>query len=130
MGSRWAPISVFLLLFLSLAQATVLWNHHDSEYANETATAGGGTPLKRAEKICQPFTTTFSTQDISRRTGDLPFVAISPMNTYDTKDGNGLHMYLEKPKGKIVTHGHINNIVGEGATINSTFLIRWVRFGH
>lgn len=76
---------------------------------------------RRSSPQCQPMNTTFSSSssDISRSSSS-PFRVISPEGSYST-DEKGLKLYLEKPHGTVHTKGGINDIVAEGATVNSTF---------
>ncbi|TDL19762.1 concanavalin A-like lectin/glucanase [Rickenella mellea] len=83
---------------------------------------------------CNPFSTNFTAGSVSQHplnsyttlqsTGS-PFIAISPRNSYDTASGGGLTLYLRKPKGEVETHDGVNNIVSDGATINSTFVLQY-----
>lgn len=71
----------------------------------------------RAPEQCQPFSTNFkSPSDVSSG-----FVGISPANSYETSDW-GLHMFMRKPDG-VQRNGNVNNVVAEGATLNSTFTL-------
>ena len=79
----------------------------------------------RPTQHCQPFYTTFLPGSVSQLSGVSPFVSVGPSSSYETS-GHGLQMFLTKPRGNIVRQGHINNIVADGATINSTFLMQYV----
>ncbi|KZT07376.1 glycoside hydrolase family 16 protein [Laetiporus sulphureus 93-53] len=70
---------------------------------------------------CQPFKSSFLPQDISQSL-DTQFVAISPSGSYSTGD-NGLELFLDKPRGTITTKNGVNSMVGDGATVNSTFTL-------
>lgn len=74
---------------------------------------------------CTPFHSTFSTSDVSNSEGRAPFIAVSPPGSYKV-DQTGLELYLQKPPGKITTKGGVNNVVAEGATVNSTFTLLFV----
>jgi hypothetical protein len=73
---------------------------------------------RRSSSQCQPF---YSTFDISHGSY-TPFVGVSPRGSYGV-DSNGLALYLEKPKQHVKTKNGVNDVVAEGATINSTFTI-------
>lgn len=49
-----------------------------------------------------------------------PFVPVSPSGSYSAGD-SGLELYMDKPKGRVKTKGGVNDVVAEGATVNSTF---------
>lgn len=68
---------------------------------------------------CQPFETTFAPGVVSASPG-TPFLALSPPDSYST-DAHNLQLYLTKPSGTVTTTDGVNNVVGEGATVNSTF---------
>ncbi|KAI0342971.1 concanavalin A-like lectin/glucanase [Trametopsis cervina] len=76
---------------------------------------------RRSSSQCEPFRSTFKTSDASQtlRKSDS-FVAVSPEGSYNLGPG-GLDLYLEKPDKPVHTKNGVNNIVAEGATINSTF---------
>lgn len=69
---------------------------------------------------CQPFHTTFSSSDAVSRSTGTPFIADSPEGSYAVT-GQGLELYLDRPQGKITRKGGVNNVVADGATVNSTF---------
>ena len=71
---------------------------------------------------CQALNTSFDSSSIISRDGSSAFQAISPEGSYEISD-SGLELYLRRPQGKITTQDGINNIVGDGATINSTFTL-------
>jgi hypothetical protein len=51
-----------------------------------------------------------------------PFVAISSPDSYEVEDGY-LKLFLQKPPGVVTTAGRVNNKLGNGATLNSTFTL-------
>lgn len=79
-------------------------------------------PHLARQSSCQPFQTTFSTQDVSRSGSSAPFVGVSPEGSYVVTE-QGLELYLDRPEGPIHTKDGVNDKVGEGATVNSTFTI-------
>lgn len=82
---------------------------------------GTGTSGPSQQSGCTPFSSTFSSSDVS---SDFytPFIAISPEGSYEAT-GDGLVLHLTKPDGTITTEGHVNSALGQGATVNSTFLL-------
>ncbi|KAJ7155458.1 glycoside hydrolase family 16 protein [Mycena crocata] len=68
---------------------------------------------------CQPFHTgtTFDAASFSSH-----FTPISPEGSYALTD-KGLEMYLYKPNGHVTTSAGVNDKIGNGATINSTFVL-------
>ena len=74
---------------------------------------------------CKPFEGTFAPGDVSGSPG-TPFLALSPSGSYSTAQ-NDLQLYLTKPSGKIATVDGVNSLVGEGATVNSTFTFLYGR---
>ncbi|KAF9052257.1 glycoside hydrolase [Hymenopellis radicata] len=62
---------------------------------------------------CQSFTTTFSSLD--------GFTPLSPPNSYSTT-GRVLELYLRKPDGPVKMTDGTNDKLGQGATLNSTFV--------
>lgn len=74
---------------------------------------------------CEPFESSFAPGDVSGSPG-APFLALSPPESYSAT-AHGLQLYLTKPPGKITTANGVNNLVGEGATINSTFTFLYGR---
>lgn len=81
----------------------------------------GGTPSAAQESGCKPFSSTFSQSEVSPDSY-TPFVAVSPQGTYQAT-GDGLKLFLTKPEATITKQGHVNSAVGQGATVNSTFLL-------
>ncbi|EKM50284.1 glycoside hydrolase family 16 protein [Phanerochaete carnosa HHB-10118-sp] len=74
---------------------------------------------RRPSSSCRTFQSSFASSDISQY-GDAPFRIVSPESSVSTSS-EGLQLYLEKPKGTVHTNDGTNNIVAEGATVNSTF---------
>ncbi|EED80677.1 hypothetical protein POSPLDRAFT_95351 [Postia placenta Mad-698-R] len=77
----------------------------------------------RSDSQCQPFQSNLGPSSVSSD-GSKDFVAISPSGSYSTS-GSGLELYLKKPKGAITTKDGVNDKIGDGATINSTFTLRY-----
>ena len=78
---------------------------------------------------CTPFHTTFSdaSEIIAHKQSSVassPFVAISEEGTY-ALGKDGLEMYLNRPDCKVTRNGSVNDIEGDGATINSTFTLSY-----
>lgn len=87
------------------------------------STVGAASLVPRStSQRCTPFRSTFASSDVSHGSNETPFTVISPKDSYRV-DKEGLILYLEKPAGKIKTHGGVNNIVAEGATVNATSTI-------
>lgn len=80
--------------------------------------------LRRANSECRPFQSSFSAHDISR-SGGAPFQVVSPEGSVSAEDNN-LKLYLDKPRGAIRTKHGMNDVVAEGATVNSTFVTLYV----
>lgn len=84
------------------------------------------TPRTRSiAHTCQPFRTTFNSTSRAipnhkRSYSDSPFIGISEEGSYKLGD-NGLELYLDRPDCQINTKDKVNDILGDGATINSTF---------
>ncbi|KZT43070.1 concanavalin A-like lectin/glucanase [Sistotremastrum suecicum HHB10207 ss-3] len=67
---------------------------------------------------CRPSKTTFTS---STTLGPAEaFVALSPSDTYELTD-NGLELHLQRPEGTVTTSKGVNDKLGDGATVNSTF---------
>lgn len=78
---------------------------------------------RRTQSECQPFHSTFKSYEVTRNPyTNTPFRAVSPEGSYSVGDG-GLELYLERPNKAVKTKGGVNDVVAEGATINSTFTI-------
>lgn len=72
---------------------------------------------------CTPFKSTFGSGSVGSKgtsSSSEPFVAVSPDDSWALGSG-GLELYMEKPKGDVKTEGGINDVVADGATVNSTF---------
>ncbi|KAJ7180633.1 glycoside hydrolase family 16 protein [Mycena filopes] len=71
---------------------------------------------------CEPFHITFEQSTSPAFYSN--FVPISPEGSYDLT-ANGLELYLDKPDGPVTTSKDkgVNDKVGNGATINSTFVL-------
>lgn len=124
--------SLFWAFFsVSLARAAFLddnFNLGSTQPAGDEARTvgrGGIKMMKHRKKQthCQPFHTTFAQGTVSDLSGVAPFVSVSPPDSY-TASGKGLEMFLRRPPGPIIRQGHVNNVVADGATINSTFLVQ------
>ena len=90
--------------------------------ANLLAALGGtDAPSAAQQSGCTPFTSTFPASDVSPDSY-TPFIAVSPEGTYDAT-GDGLQLFLTKPDVPVNRTGHVNSALGQGATINSTFLL-------
>ena len=81
----------------------------------------GITRARRSSAQCQPFQSTFASSDVSRSSSS-PFRGISPEGSYSVGD-DGLQLYLQKPPGTVHTKDGVNDVVAEGATVNSTFYV-------
>lgn len=116
--------SLFLVSFFffnSARAAAIAENNANSQIPRSSL----GEWHKRANESCQPFTSTFPPSDVKGNSltdllSNAPFVSIGAPGSYGTP-GTGLDMYLKKPAGPVTKEGHTNNVVGQGATINSTF---------
>ena len=76
------------------------------------------------QPLCTPFHTTFTAGSVSSSSGSdgyTPFVSVTPRDSYQLLDGGGLGLILRRPEGVIKTVKGINDRVGDGATVNSTF---------
>jgi hypothetical protein len=76
---------------------------------------------------CESFHSSFpassvSSRSLSNRVPNSPFVAISPEGSYRTGN-DGLELFLQKPDGRIISKGGVNDKVADGATVNSTFTL-------
>ncbi|KAI0628211.1 concanavalin A-like lectin/glucanase [Trametes polyzona] len=106
-----------LLVLVSL----VFWGLVDVSSASGTAAShgmGAHMVLPRSAAQCEPFSMNFRGSRLSDF--DKAFVPLSPSGSYGL-DSDGLHLFLDRPKGKITTKGNVNDKVADGATINSTF---------
>lgn len=76
-----------------------------------------------SQRECQPFQSTFESYEVTRNPyANAPFRAVSPGGSYNI-GGEGLELYLEKPNRPVKTKNGVNDVVAEGATINSTFTL-------
>ena len=105
-----------LYFCISLVRAVVIGNPYER---NTQLTSRQTQQHRQQRSSCQPFSSTFSQFDVSR-SFFTPFVGVSPPDTYRAT-GDGLEMFLKRPEGAITRKGHVNSVVGEGATLNSTF---------
>ena len=106
---------VLVLSCVSLARAAAIGDFLDGGLADLMS------QNTSAKVACKPFVSTFPKSDVTQFSFS-PFIGISPPDSYEAT-GNGLRMFLKKPKEPVIRQGHVNNVVGEGATINSTFLL-------
>ncbi|KAL0953714.1 hypothetical protein HGRIS_004906 [Hohenbuehelia grisea] len=88
-------------------------------------------PLRRVSgSKCSPFWTTFPASAVanagSGSNSRAPFVGITPPTSYKAT-GNGLQMFLDRPKWEVTTANGVNDFVGEGSTLNSTFTMLYGR---
>lgn len=69
-----------------------------------------------------PFKSTFGSGSVGSKgsRSSEPFVAVSPDGSWALGE-EGLELYMERPKGDVKTEGGINDVVADGATVNSTF---------
>lgn len=103
-----------MLLISVLALLLYLW-----------PTSAAFAPTRRSSSDCTPSQTRFSSPvDVSSSSLFYTprFVAVSHSNSYAV-DRDGLQLYMERPKSGVRTKDGINNVVAEGATVNSTFAI-------
>ncbi|KAH9829986.1 concanavalin A-like lectin/glucanase [Rhodofomes roseus] len=87
--------------------------------------AAQGPVVSRSASQCEPFESSFAPGDVSGNT-DTSFLALTPSGSYSTSD-HKLQLYLERPQGKITTKNGVNDKLGEGATVNSTFTFLYGR---
>jgi len=77
--------------------------------------------LRVQRSLCQPFHSSFPAGSVaSSLDSSSPFVSISPTGSYSLSD-KGLELFMQKPHGTVTTKDGENNLVAEGATVNSTF---------
>lgn len=76
----------------------------------------------RSSQQCTPFKTTFTPGSVASKgsSSSEPFVAVSPDGSWALGD-EGLELYMERPKGGVKSGGGVNDVVADGATVNSTF---------
>ncbi|KAJ6610234.1 glycoside hydrolase family 16 protein [Mycena sp. CBHHK59/15] len=70
---------------------------------------------------CQSFHTSFDQSSMYPSPG-AHFIPISPEGSYSLTS-SGLELYLHKPEGPVTTATGVNDKIGNGATINSTFVL-------
>lgn len=72
---------------------------------------------------CTPFKSSFPSGSVASKEASSPsepFVALSPDGSWAV-GGDGLELYLQRPKGEVNTKDGVNDVVADGATVNSTF---------
>jgi hypothetical protein len=69
---------------------------------------------------CTSFNTTFVSDSVGEAGGGSSFIAATYHDTYSI-DHMGLNLHLERPNSPVTTKNGINNLLSDGATINSTF---------
>lgn len=72
---------------------------------------------------CTPFKSSFPSGSVASKEASNPsepFVALSPDGSWAV-GGDGLELYLQRPKGEVNTKDGVNDVVADGATVNSTF---------
>ncbi|KAI5122494.1 hypothetical protein M0805_001402 [Coniferiporia weirii] len=122
--------SIFVLCCLVLlAQAATVGDSSVVEETNAGLASTGRIQERHTQSQCQSLSFSFLASDISRESS-TPFIAISPDDSYKVTD-DGLQISLKKPEGAITKQDHTNSVVGQGATINSTFTFQYgkVTFG-
>ncbi|KAF9266821.1 concanavalin A-like lectin/glucanase [Marasmius fiardii PR-910] len=77
---------------------------------------------------CEPFQTAFESPSTISNINDAnpfasPFVALTPPETYATSPDRGLTLRLLPPHEPVTRNGSVNDKLGVGATINSTFTV-------
>ncbi|KAG7093564.1 hypothetical protein E1B28_007234 [Marasmius oreades] len=77
---------------------------------------------------CVPFQTNFDSPETVSNINDVnpfssPFIALSPPESYATSSDRGLTLRLLPPDGGARRNGSVNDKLGIGATVNSTFII-------
>jgi hypothetical protein len=77
-----------------------------------------GSPVSSGTSDCRPFHYDFTT---ATSLGSS-FVPATTDSKFDV-NSNGLELFLTRPAGPVKTSGGINDILGQGATINSTFTL-------
>lgn len=78
-------------------------------------------PHHRAPQ-CQPLKTSFSDASSVAANLSASFVAVSPEESYQVGK-NGLELLLKGPDGNVISEGGVNDELGTGATVNSTFFL-------
>ncbi|KAI0915250.1 hypothetical protein AcW1_007081 [Taiwanofungus camphoratus] len=112
-----------ITLLLSILLLNSFFCQTSQTYAtlNRTSNRRLHPQARRSVSQCQPFQCTFDPADVSTEL-NTPFTAISPQESYNFAQ-DGLQLILERPNGTITTKDGINDRLGDGATINSTFTV-------
>ena len=71
---------------------------------------------------CQPFNTSFSDASSVAANLSASFVAVSSEESYQVGK-SGLELLLKRPDGSVTSEGGVNDELGTGATVNSTFFL-------
>ncbi len=74
---------------------------------------------------CQAYHATCDGSESAAETFNSHCIPISPDNSYALTD-KGLEIYLHKPDGRVQSSNGVNDRLGNGATINSTFTLECV----
>lgn len=85
--------------------------------------------LLAQRSLRQSFSSTFPTGSVSpahSSDGSSPFIAISPEGSYRVSN-RCLELFMQKPRGEIASKGGVNNLVVDGATVNSTFCFLYAK---
>lgn len=69
---------------------------------------------------CHPFNTSFSDASSVAANLSASFVAVSSEESYQVGK-SGLELLLKRPDGNVTSEGGVNDELGTGATVNSTF---------
>ncbi len=103
------------LLIITLSRTTTTYNVNAVSIPQNA---------RRSSSQCTPFHSRFEQSDISNsHNASTPFVGVSPQGSYSVGT-SGLELYLEKPNHPVKTKDGVNDIVAEGATVNSTFTVQ------
>jgi hypothetical protein len=78
-------------------------------------------PHHRASQ-CQPFKTSFSDASSVAANLSASFVAVSSEESYQVGK-SGLELLLKRPDANVASEGGVNDELGSGATVNSTFFL-------
>lgn len=106
------------LLLITLSRTTTTYNVNAASIPTTAQNA------RRSSSQCTPFHSRFEQSDISNsHYASTPFVGVSPQGSYSV-GSSGLELYLEKPNHPVKTKDGVNDIVSEGATVNSTFTVQ------
>jgi len=112
------------LRLLILLNCLILWCLAAQAFPSDSELSRNSV-LTRSVSQCEPFQSSFASGDVSGNSG-APFLALSPSGSYSTV-GHQLQLYLERPQGKVTTEDGVNDKLGEGATVNSTFTFLYGR---